>query len=47
MFAMFDLREQKTRLGIRLTKDEKGKGDKPQERYFNGVLGFPKCLLVA
>lgn len=33
MFAMFNKNKGKTELCIRFTKDEKGKGDTPQERY--------------
>jgi hypothetical protein len=32
MFAMFNKEKRKTELCIRLTKDEKGKGDNPQDR---------------
>jgi hypothetical protein len=32
MFATFNKEKRKTELCIRLTKDEKGKGDNPQGR---------------
>jgi len=33
MFTMFNKEKNKTELSIRLTKDEKGKGNNPQDRY--------------
>jgi hypothetical protein len=39
MFAMFKESDGKTRLCLRFTKDEKGKGDTPQERYSNQQQG--------